>query len=78
MSKLDPNPVPVPGCEPCPRCGQPMQRYEHSPGWNPRPGKGHFRFWDRCKPCGHFQNYERFLVGGRRKNEAALHIARDE
>lgn len=48
---------PITGGLLCPHCGGPMQRYEHSPDWQPLPGRGYYTYWDRCIPCGHFQNY---------------------
>lgn len=65
MSKsLDPKPISVGEGEECPKCGEVMERFKHSPGWKPQEGRGYFRFWDRCQPCGHFQNYEKFRVRG--------------
>lgn len=58
MSKsADPSPVEIPGGLACPKCEKPMQRFEHSKDWRPQPGRGHYRFWDRCNSCAHFQNY---------------------
>lgn len=58
MSKgQDPQTVKIGGGAICPKCGQLMQRFEHSPDWRPQPGRGYFVFWDRCLPCKHFQNY---------------------
>lgn len=50
-------PVAIEGGDYCPKCQCRMQRYEHSPCWQPQPGKCWFRFWDRCEPCGHTQHY---------------------
>jgi hypothetical protein len=41
----------------CPKCGHPMQRFEHSKDWQPAAGRSSYRYWDRCFECKHFQNY---------------------
>ena len=41
----------------CPKCGEPMQRFKHGVGWKPQEGRSFYRYWDRCIPCAHFQNY---------------------
>ena len=61
----DPNPVRILGGEMCPKCGQQMQRYEHSAGWKPLPGRGHFKFWEKCK-CGFSRNPAEAYVKGYR------------
>lgn len=50
----------------CPKCGAPMQRREHPPGWRPKVGqKSYFRYWDYCRPCQYIRQYEaaRVTVG---------------
>jgi len=41
----------------CPKCHQTMKRYQHPVGFIPKPGRNHFRYWDKCKPCRHLQHY---------------------
>lgn len=53
----DPAPRKIAGGKPCPKCSINMQRFEHSIGWSPQPGRNFYAYWDRCLPCGHFQNY---------------------
>jgi hypothetical protein len=43
---------------PCPVCEQTMTRFEHHPGWKPKPGKYWFKWWDRCLSCGFIQHFE--------------------
>ena len=56
----DLNPIPVAGGQQCPKCRDMMQRFAHSPSWRPLRGRDFYLFWDRCLPCGHFQNYPKF------------------
>jgi DNA repair protein RadD len=43
----------------CPKCGRPMTRKTHPPGWRPKPTKAYyFEYWDTCKKCQHVQHYE--------------------
>jgi hypothetical protein len=58
----DPAPIPIDGGKPCPKCARPMQRFRHSVAWRPLPGRGLYTQWDRCIPCGHFQNYWQFYM----------------
>ena len=37
---------------PCRACGQPMQRWEHPPGWSPRQGAGYYAYWFQCLNAG--------------------------
>lgn len=58
MSKSkDLAPVEINGGRPCPKCELPMKRFQHSAAWRPLPGRGFYKYWDRCVRCGHFQNY---------------------
>lgn len=57
IASRDPAPVAVEGGATCSKCGQVMQRFEHSKNWQPPPRRGFFRYWDRCLSCDHFQNY---------------------
>jgi hypothetical protein len=42
----------------CPRGCGPMGRFEHPPGWRPKPGAAYwFEWWDMCR-CGYMQMYE--------------------
>jgi len=34
--------------KPCASCGEPMQRWEHTPGWRPTVGKGWHAHWFTC------------------------------
>jgi hypothetical protein len=43
--------IAIDGGKPCPKCKQPMQRWEH-PG-----GTGYYAWWDTCKRCSHVQHY---------------------
>jgi hypothetical protein len=56
------------GGAPCPKCKRPMQRYKHSPQWSPMPGRGFYKWWDRCEPCAHFQHYATAYVAARDKS----------
>ena len=43
----------------CPKCGQPMARYKHPDGWEPKKKQVVFYwYWDLCHPCQHTQHYE--------------------
>lgn len=53
----DQNVVPIAGGLPCPKCGMPMERWEHSREWRPQPGRGFYVYWDRCEPCQRIQHY---------------------
>lgn len=53
----DKHPIEIAGGRPCPKCGQAMQRFEHSKNWKPLLTRGHYIFWDRCHPCKYFQHY---------------------
>lgn len=47
----------------CPKDFSRMGRFEHPPGWQPRPGQPYyFRSWDICRKCGHIQHYEQNKV----------------
>jgi hypothetical protein len=61
----DPSPIRILGAGICPKCGEQMQRYEHSKEWKPLPGRGYFKFWDRCK-CGFNRNPPEAYVKGHR------------
>src|SRR5262245_41198862 len=54
--------VAVAGGQSCPKCHQPMQRFRHPAGWQPRAGTYGFSWWDICYPCGHTQLYEQAKV----------------
>jgi hypothetical protein len=41
--------VPIEGGEDCPKCGRPMQRFRHSAGWLPLPGRGFFPLVGRVR-----------------------------
>lgn len=57
MSKKHPNEIE--GGAPCPKCHRPMQRYQHPANWQPKPRQPYyFTYWDRCRPCRHWQMYE--------------------
>jgi hypothetical protein len=45
------------GGNPCPRCGQQMQRFEHAPTWRPKRGRCFYAWWDRCMLCQRIQHY---------------------
>lgn len=62
MSRRKSNAIKCDGGKICPKCHQNMQRYEHPPGWVPRPRHFWFRYWDRCDPCGHMQLYSEARV----------------
>jgi len=50
---------PITGGLACRKCFKPMQRYEHTPAWKPKPGQPYyFIYWDRCRHCYHLQHYE--------------------
>jgi hypothetical protein len=34
-----------------------MERFEHTPEWQPRPGKAWYAFWELCPRCRHLQHY---------------------
>lgn len=42
----------------CPKCKQPMKRYEHDENWLPRSNSYYFKYWDTCKGCRRVQHYE--------------------
>lgn len=54
----------------CPKCGDPMQRFKHGETWRPRLGHSWFLYWDRCKPCAHFQHYYEALQPSKTKETA--------
>ena len=35
-----------------------MRRWRHADGWNPRPHRFWFEWWDTCDRCKHLQHYE--------------------
>jgi hypothetical protein len=41
----------------CPKCSELMERFEHTPGWQPRPGKAWYAYWDLCPRCRRLQHY---------------------
>ena len=41
----------------CPVCKRSMTRFEHPPGWKPKPGRNWFKWWDRCLSCGFIQHF---------------------
>ena len=45
----------------CPKCGQRMQRFEHTPAWRPKRGRCFYAWWDRCISCRHIQHYAKAL-----------------
>jgi len=63
-------PIPIQGGEECPVCGVVMQRYTHSPAWTPYPGRGFFKYWDKCTSCKrYFKSPEVYVKGIGRNNE---------
>lgn len=70
MSKVrDKNTVKVEGGKVCPKCEQRMQRYVHADGWQPKAGRGFYRWWDVCI-CGHHQQYFEAYVKPSQKGPA--------
>jgi hypothetical protein len=33
---------------PCKRCGEPLQKWQHTAGWQPEPGAGYYEYWFLC------------------------------
>ncbi len=57
----------IKGGKSCPKCKEPMQRYIHGEKWEPLPGRNFYWYWDRCRPCKHFQNYAEAKSNGKYK-----------
>ena len=47
--------------DPCPKCGQETQRFEHAPTWRPKRGRCFYAWWDRCMLCKRIQHYAEAL-----------------
>ncbi len=37
--------------QPCRHCGKPVVLKQHKAGWQPKPGRVHFRWWFQCEDC---------------------------